>query len=41
MWMNLQVAYDLKITQQKHGAAIAKQVAPREDNPPTLQGDDE
>ena len=39
LWMNLQVSYDLKIAQRKSGAAIAKQITPRKDNPPTPQGD--
>ena len=39
LWMNLQVSYDLKIAQQKHGAAIAKRVTPRIDNSQFPQGD--
>ena len=31
LWMNLQVSYDLKITEQTHGHEIKKQVKPRED----------
>ena len=31
-WMNLQVSYDLKIAQQEHGGAIAKQIKPRKEN---------
>jgi addiction module HigA family antidote len=30
-WLNLQQAYDLKVTQQEHGAEIAKEIAPREE----------
>ena len=39
LWMNLQVSYDLKIAQRKHGAAIAQRVAPRIDNSRISQGD--
>ena len=39
LWMNLQVSYDLKIAEQKHGTAIAKQVAPRKDHVSESRGD--
>ena len=39
LWMNLQVSFDLKIAQRKSGAAIAQQITPRKDNPPTPQGE--
>ena len=39
LWMNLQVTYDLKVAEQKHGAMIAKQVVPRKDHVSELRGD--
>lgn len=39
LWMNLQVSYDLKVAEHKHGAAIAKQVTPRKDHVSELKGD--
>ena len=39
LWMNLQISYDLKIAEDKHGAVITKQVKPRKKISPTPQGD--
>ncbi len=30
LWMNLQTSYDLKMVEQESGAAIAKQIKPRD-----------
>ena len=38
MWMNLQVAYDLKIAQKKLGPTVAEEVAPRKDDVSKLKG---
>ena len=38
LWMNLQVSYDLGITQEKCGSLINKQVQPRSDLPEYLEG---
>ena len=30
-WLNMQQTYDLKVAQQEHGAEIANEIAPREE----------
>ena len=39
LWMNLQTSYDLKMVEQESGAAIAKQVKPRDDDVSMFKGD--
>ena len=39
LWMNLQTSFDLKIAEGKSGAAIAKQVKPRQNDPPMSKGE--
>lgn len=39
LWMNLQASYDLKTVEQQSGAAIAKQVKPRDDDASMFKGD--